>query len=193
MSMAIAPNSSHCRSSAKANNGLQQRPQEADVIFRAKLGLKLLESNTNFLTDVVPVSSSLTELLGLGALITIGSRDADGGDASINKWHDQVAWCDLAHGFVEGISIAVGVALWCPEISALKFVAEGLILIDPPIAHRGRNVSSSDVTVQFWACPCIWRQRLAVVRDRDLKVSETKKGLSADQPCLRVQGGSRSS
>ena len=36
---------------------------------------------------------------------------------------------------LERITITVGVALRRPEISALNFVAKGLVLIDPPIAH----------------------------------------------------------
>jgi hypothetical protein len=63
-------------------------------------------------------------------------RDADGCNSGIHEREDQIARRDFAHALIKGIVVPVRVALRRPEISALDLMAERLILISPPVAHR---------------------------------------------------------
>jgi hypothetical protein len=85
--------------------------------------------------DRLPVAAGRAELRRLRALVAIGARDAGRGDARVAEGADDVARRDFAHGLVEGIAGFICVALGRPEIAAGDFVAVGLVLVDPPIAH----------------------------------------------------------
>jgi hypothetical protein len=110
------------------------------------------------------------QFLRFRALPAITTDDAERRDARVEEREDDVARCNLAHEFVERIAVAVLVTLWGPQITALDLLAEGLILVDPPIAHRvvpdggphrsrrelsrSRNAMESavarDVAIQLW-------------------------------------------
>lgn len=85
--------------------------------------------------DVFPILAGASKFDRLWALPAIGLSYTNRLYSSIHEGEDQITWGDFAHGFVEWIPCTVGVALRRPEIAALHFVAVGLILIDPPVAH----------------------------------------------------------
>src|ERR1700739_5109867 len=85
--------------------------------------------------DLAPVGPGGTEFLRLRALPAIPADDAERRDARVEEREDDVTGCNLAHELVERIAVAVLVALRGPEITALGLLAEGLVLVDPPIAH----------------------------------------------------------
>ena len=61
--------------------------------------------------DRLPVAGGRAELRRLRALVAIGARDAERGDARVAEGEDDVARRDFAHGLVEGIAGFVSVAL----------------------------------------------------------------------------------
>ena len=60
---------------------------------------------------------------------------------------DGVPGRDLPHRLVERVAGAVGVALGLPQVFAGRLVAERLVLIDPPAAHRIRVGIAAPTTV----------------------------------------------
>ncbi len=82
-----------------------------------------------------PILASGPKFSRLRAFPTIGLCYSNCRNPSINKREYEVAWRDLAHRLIKGVSCTVGISLWGPEVSARNFIAIRLILIDPPIAH----------------------------------------------------------
>src|SRR5690349_20187078 len=99
---------------------------------------QLAEGHVDLPADRLPIAAGRAELRRLRALAAIGARDAERGDACVAEGEDDVARRYLAHGLVEGIAGFVSVALGRPEIAAEDFVAVGLVLVDPPVAHPAR-------------------------------------------------------
>jgi hypothetical protein len=64
------------------------------------------------------VTARHAELRRLRALVAIGARDAERGDARVAEEEDDVARRDLAHGLVEGIAGFVSVALGRTDVAA---------------------------------------------------------------------------
>ena len=58
-----------------------------------------------------PISTGLTELLRFRSSIRVRSRDSNSADSGVTEGEYEIAWRDLAHEFVERISMAVGLAL----------------------------------------------------------------------------------
>jgi len=56
--------------------------------------------------DRLPVAAGRAELRRLRALVAIGARDAERGDARVAEGEDDVARRHFAHGLVEGIADA---------------------------------------------------------------------------------------
>ena len=50
---------------------------------------------------------------------------------------------ETSHGLVEGIAGFVSIALGRPEVAAGDFVAVGLVLVDPPVAHSIRTLNNA--------------------------------------------------
>src|ERR1700691_4958539 len=92
--------------------------------------------------DLTPVRAGGPEFLRLRALAAIAAHDAERGDACVAEGEDDVSGRDLTHELVEGIAVAVLVALGRPEIAALDLLAEGLVLVDPPISHSTWSLRS---------------------------------------------------
>jgi hypothetical protein len=77
----------------------------------------------------------------------------------VSRKEDDVARRDLAHGLVEGIAGFVSVALGRPEIAAGDFVAVGLVLVDPPVAHQRECYASSPIKATMSiSLSCAWRR-----------------------------------
>ena len=105
------------------------------MVLRSDAVGQLRELHLHFPTDVFPVLTRTSELQRLGVLPAIGLSDPNREYSSVHEGEDQIARGDFTHRLVKGIPCTVGVALGRPEITALNFVAVGLILIDPPVAH----------------------------------------------------------
>jgi hypothetical protein len=116
--------------------GGQERPQQLHPLDRPDDGRHLLPLDVDPPADLLPVAADVAELAGLGVLVGVGGRDAEGLDAGIGEAEDEVSGRDLAHRVVERVPAPAGVALGRPEIAAGEFVAEGLVLVHPPIAHE---------------------------------------------------------
>src|SRR5690349_24870457 len=91
--------------------------------------VQLARVHVNFPADRTSVTAGRAELRRLRALVAIGARDAERGDARVAEGEDDVARRDLAHGLVEGIAGFVSVALGRPEVAAGGFVAIGSVLV----------------------------------------------------------------
>jgi len=113
----------------------QPATQLANVTLGVDAVVQLANAHVYLPADRLPVAAGLAELRRLWALVAIGARDAERGDARVAEGEDDVARRDLAHGLVEGIAGFVSVTLGRPEIAAGDFVAVGLVLVDPPVAH----------------------------------------------------------
>src|SRR5579864_5621782 len=98
--------------------------------------VETLPANAYSPADLAPVGAGGAKLLRLRTLPAIAADDAERGNARIAEREYDVAGSDLAHEFIEGIAVAALVAFGRPEIPALDFLAESLILIDPPISHQ---------------------------------------------------------
>jgi hypothetical protein len=114
----------------------QQAAQLADVALGVDAVVQLTKAHVYLPADRLPVAAGRAELRWLRALVATGARDAERGDARVAEGEDDVARCDFAHGLVEGVAGFVSVALGRPEIAAGDFVAVGLVLVDPPVAHQ---------------------------------------------------------
>src|SRR4249919_3466376 len=102
--------------------------------------VQFTKAHIYFPADRLPVAAGRAELRRLRALVAIGARDAERGDARVAEGEDDVARRDFAHGLVEGIAGFVSVALGRPEITAGDFVAVGFVLVDPPVAHAEQKL-----------------------------------------------------
>jgi hypothetical protein len=105
------------------------------VIGRPHRARQQSELHIDLPADVSPIWSRRTELRGLRAFVAVRLGDADRVDARPIEGEDDVAGRDLAHEFVEWVAMIVGVALRRPEIAAASLLLEGLVLVDPPVAH----------------------------------------------------------
>src|ERR1700687_2919836 len=85
--------------------------------------------------DLAPVHGGGAEFLRFRALMAIAIDNAKRRDACVAEGEDDVCGSDLAHELVERIAVTVLVALRRPQIAAVDFLAKGLVLVDPPIAH----------------------------------------------------------
>src|SRR6185312_6183759 len=119
------------------------RAQARNVILGTDRIGKTLLANAHPPADLAPVRAGGAEFLRLRALSAIAADDAEGSNARVAEREDDVAGRDLPHELVEGIPVSVLVALWRPEVPALDLLAEGLILIDPPIAHAPKTDSEN--------------------------------------------------
>jgi len=118
----------------------QEGTQEIDMFLWPYLVHELPEAHRDLPADILPVLARIAELKGFRTFPAIGLCGAYGANVGILEGEDDVSWRNLAHGLVEGVPVSVGVPLGRPEVSALDFVAVGLILVHPPIAHGGNFV-----------------------------------------------------
>ena len=105
------------------------------MILRTNPIGQLGETDCHSPADIFPVLTCGSEFLGPRAFPAIGLSHSDREDPGVREGEDQITRCDFAHRFIEGISGAIGIALGRPQIPASDFVAVGLVLVDPPIAH----------------------------------------------------------
>ena len=96
---------------------------------------ELGEGDRHSPADIFPVLTCGSEFLRPRAFPAIGLSHPDRENAGVREGEDQITRCDFAHRFIKGISTAVRIALGRPQIPASDFVAVGLVLVDPPIAH----------------------------------------------------------
>src|SRR6185312_6169080 len=109
--------------------------QDVHVFARANRAAKLGETYIYTPTDLVPIGTGVAELQGLGCLVGMGGRVADGLDVGVGKGKYGVTRCDFSHEVVERIACIVFLALWGPQVTARYFMPVGLFLVYPPIAH----------------------------------------------------------
>ena len=96
---------------------------------------ELGEGDRHSPADIFPVLTCGSEFLRPRAFPAIGLSHPDREDPGVREGEDQITRCDFAHRFIEGVAGAIGIAPGRPEIPASDFVAVGLVLVDPPIAH----------------------------------------------------------
>ena len=106
------------------------------MILGANFVFKLGELNRDFPADVFLVLPGRAELGWFWVLPAIRLSNTNGCDAGIDEGEDQIARRYFAHGLVERIPCAICIALRRPEVTALNLMAVGLVLVDPPVAHR---------------------------------------------------------
>src|SRR6185437_16371460 len=94
-----------------------------------------LPADANSPADLAPICAGVAEFLRLGAFTAISADDPERGDARIAEREDDVTGSHLSHELVEGVAMPVLIALGRPQIAALDFLAEGLVLVDPPVTH----------------------------------------------------------
>src|SRR2546429_7402886 len=71
-----------------------------------------------------PFQTRLTKFSRFRALIAVGLSGTNRDDPRIDEGKDQVARCDLPHGFIEGISSPIGVSLGRPEVATSDLLPE---------------------------------------------------------------------
>ena len=133
----------------------QDRLQNFDVILGADFVEQGNKQGIHSPADVLPILPRRTKLSWLGTLPAVGLGDTDGRDSCIYKRKDQISWCNLPHRLIEGIPPTIGVAFWRPQIAPGNLMAEGLILVDPPISHdesapRSAGDFAVVVLVDWW-------------------------------------------
>jgi hypothetical protein len=79
----------------------QQAAQLADVALGVDAVRQLAKARVDFPAYRLPVAAGRAELRRLRALVAIGARDAERGDARVPEGEDNVARRDLAHGLAE--------------------------------------------------------------------------------------------
>ena len=109
------------------------------VVFGAYFLGEPRESHFDLPADVLPILPCGAELQRLRAFPAIRFRNSNGLNSGVHEGEYQVPWRHLPHRLIEGISCSAGASLRRPQISALHLVAVGLILVDPPVAHRRRQ------------------------------------------------------
>src|ERR1700676_157323 len=113
----------------------QVRAQSGDMILRTDGVGEPLPADADPPADLAPVHAGGTEFLRLRALQAVATDNAKCGNSGVEERENNVPGSDLTHELVEGIAVTVLVALGRPQIAALDLLAEGPVLIDPPIAH----------------------------------------------------------
>src|ERR1700730_6389575 len=144
------------------------------MVLRPYLALKFGDLARHLPADVFPVLAGRSELLRFRAFPTVGLSNADRDDPGVDEREDQIAGRDLAHRFIEGIPRPVRVALRRPEITAPKFVAVCLVLVDPPIAHKVRRptrplscLEDGMYRQRDWLSPLLGFQPFSYLREID--------------------------
>ena len=82
---------------------------------------------------------------GLGASYACDRGDADRADQCVGKREHNITRRHLAHEVVERVGCEIGLALGRPEIPAAHFMAVGLVLVHPPVAHLFERVGAAAV------------------------------------------------
>src|SRR5258708_2702851 len=78
----------------------------------------------------------MSEVNRLGRRVTMRSGHAESLNRTVRERVNDVARCDLAHGFVERVDLVVAFALGRPDVFAEELLPEGLLVVDPPEVHR---------------------------------------------------------
>ena len=94
-----------------------------------------MELNINTPSNNVPGFADVAELGRARARVAIGNGKPSASEAGGRIGEDHVARNDFAEKIVVAVAGTVSIALGRPDVAAFKFMAEGLIVINPPVAH----------------------------------------------------------
>src|SRR4029078_12207528 len=106
-----------------------------DVVLWTNLVGKLSELYFHSPANAFPVLASTSKLQRFRAFPCVRLNDADRQYPRVREREDQVARRRLTHRFIERITGAIGIALGRPQVTACDFLAVGLVLVHPPVAH----------------------------------------------------------
>ena len=109
--------------------------QGTRVVERTNLLHQRSEPNLDTPANLVPVSTSTSELDGLGCLVTESLHNANGSDQSVAVAEYDIAGSGDAHVLIELVIASVRSPLGRPKVTARCLLAERLILVNPPVAH----------------------------------------------------------
>jgi hypothetical protein len=115
--------------------GRQQGCQNVHVLRRTDREPQFREPNIDPPSDSIPIRTGRPELGGLWRFVRMGHGKPDRLDKRVGKGEHCVGRCDLSHEVVEGIANITLLSLRRPEVSAAYFMAVGLVLVYPPVAH----------------------------------------------------------
>jgi hypothetical protein len=115
---------------AEVGTRRQQAAQLADVALGVNAAFKHAKAHVYLPANRLLVAAGRPEPSRLRALVAIGARYAERGDAHVAEGEDDVALRDFARGLLEGMASLVSVAFERLEIAAGDFVAVSLVLID---------------------------------------------------------------
>ena len=96
--------------------------------------------------DDVPSLADMAKFSRARAGVTVGFGEASATNLAGSVGKNNITWSDLPEKIVKTVAGTVALAFGRPNIMTFEFVFEGLLMIDPPIAHeqsQGRVIGGS--------------------------------------------------